>query len=124
MHDFSLGGPVDVGEYTGPLLEGEPLHGGSCEDGVYGCRACNRAASTLTDEQLESIGWPTTCRCDWCKKDVKVAEISGVRPWDEPDCYYEICKSCRKSYDDELRREFSVDRCDWCNGEYGKCGCF
>ncbi len=102
MHDFSLGGPVDVGDYDGPLLDGKPLHGGNCEDGVYGCRKCNRAASSLTDEQLKSIGWRTTEMCDYCKKEVPIKEISGLRPWDEPSCYYEVCSDCRTKHDKSI----------------------
>lgn len=111
MHDFSLGGPVDVGEYAGPLLNGKPLHGGSCEDGVYGCRRCNGAARRLTDEEREAIGWPATGYCDWCHKTVPVSEMSGVRPWDEGgSTYYEVCGKCRERYDADLQAEIDYDR--------------
>ena len=113
MHDYSLGGPVDVGEYDGLLLDGKPLHKGSCEDGVYGCRACNSAMRFLSDEDLKKLmtrdGEPadvrTTDICDWCNKEVSIREISGVQPWDEPSCYYEVCRSCISSYHRELRKE-------------------
>lgn len=92
MHDMSLGAPVDLGAYDGPLLEGKPLHLGSCEDGVYGCRSCNSAARRLTPDQLKAIGWPESDTCDWCHKDAPISDMRGLRPWDEP-CYYEVCKS-------------------------------
>ena len=102
MHDFSLVPPVDVGQFDGPLLDGKPLHEGSCEDGVYGCRKCNRAMRTLTDEQLKSMGIETETSCDWCKKRVSLRNIFGIRPWDEPSCYYEVCGSCKGKHDKEL----------------------
>ena len=105
MHDFSLGPPVDIGAYDGPLLNENPLHGGNCEDGVYGCRKCNAASRLLTDEQLVEIGFNNTQECDWCFKTVPNKDISGCRPWDEGgQIYYEICAACRKKYDDELDR--------------------
>ena len=104
MHDFSLGAPVDVGEYEGPMVDGEPLHRGSCEDGVYGCRRCSRAARMLPPDKLKELGWGDQ-PCAWCKKMVRFAEICEVRPWDEPSCYYEICRSCRAEYDYDLRQE-------------------
>lgn len=103
MHDFSLGPPIDVGQYDGPLLDGRPLHNGNCEDGVYGCRMCNSAARHLTNEQLEAIGWPTTGSCDWCNKVVPTKELDGIRPHDEPSCYYEVCNSCYSAHQKELR---------------------
>lgn len=105
MHDMSLGAPVSVGEYTGPLLKGKPLHSGSCEDGVYGCRMCNSAARALSDEELKSIGWPATSFCDWCKREVSVREISGIRPWDESGTYYEVCTDCYDRYRQGEREE-------------------
>ena len=111
MHDMNLGGPVDVGQYDGPMLDGKPLHGGNCEDGVYGCRMCNNAARFLTDEQLKAIGWATTVPCDWCKKETPVQEIRGVRPWDEGgSVYYEVCSTCYRKYSEELQREIEYDR--------------
>lgn len=103
MHDFSLGPAVDAGGYDGPLLKGKPLHEGNCEDGVYGCRKCSWAAKALTDEQLVSIGWPLTNTCDWCHKEVPFRSISGIRPSDEPSCYYEVCLACRRK-----QREFEL----------------
>ena len=103
MHDFTLGPPVDVDGYDGPLLDGKPLHEGNCEDGVYGCRMCNRAAGRLTDEELDKIGWQKTFHCDWCKKEVSIRELNGVRPWDEGGAvYYEICDACKKNYNQSL----------------------
>jgi hypothetical protein len=102
MHDFSLGPPVDVGEYTGPMLNDKPLHKGNCEDGVYGCQRCNYAARELTDEQLTEIGWPTKGHCDWCNKEVPARDITGLKPRDEPSVYYEVCMECRKKYNKEL----------------------
>jgi hypothetical protein len=101
MLDLSLG-VVDVLSYDGPLLEGKPLHSGSCEDSTYGCRRCNSAARTLTNEHLVAIGWPTTNNCDWCKKECPAQEVSGLRPYDEPSCYYEVCRTCRSKYNAEL----------------------
>jgi len=109
MHDFSLGPPVDVGGYDGPLVDGKPLHKGNCEDGTYGCRACNGAARSLSPEQLKGIGWSTTQYCDWCKKDTPVAKMNGVRPWDEPSCYYEVCDACDSKYRENMRKEFEDD---------------
>lgn len=111
MHDFSLGAPVDVGEYAGPLLDGEPIHRGNCEDGVYGCRMCNSAARRLTDEQRRKIGWETDQECDYCHDTVPITQISGLRPYDEPSIFYEVCSTCRKKHDDEARRELeSLDQ--------------
>ncbi len=120
MHDYSLGGPVDAGEYEGFLLEGKPLHAGNCTDGVYGCRACGNALKSLSDDELKKLvdqdGEPadvrTTDTCDWCNKEVSFRDISGLRPWDEPSCYYEVCSSCRKKHDDELAREYEHDHRD------------
>ena len=106
MHDFSLGSPVDLGEYAGPLLNGNPIHQGNCEDGVYGCRKCNRASRELTDEELKEIGFKNTQECDWCHKEVHISKINGCRPWDESgQVYYEICDECDKKYQDDLNRE-------------------
>lgn len=109
MHDYSLGGPVDVGEYCGPMLDGKPIHTGNCEDGVYGCTKCNRASRELTTEQLQSIGFETHQNCDWCKKRFPVADISGIRPWDEPSCYYQVCTECRAKHARELQDEIDFD---------------
>lgn len=132
MHDMSLGPPVDEGEYTGPRLDGEPLHNGNCEDGVYGCRKCNAAAAVLTTEQLEAIGWPTTGHCDWCKKEVPTQDMCGLRPWDEPSCYYEVCSSCKAKHDKDYDEAFSdedeyedepnyIDPCEVCNADEAAC---
>ncbi len=106
MHDFSLGGPVDLGEYDGLLLEGKPLHKGTCEDGVYGCRKCKQVLKTLTPEEREKLRDPQNPEwraelnpkqsCDFCHKSVPVSEIVGHKPWDEPSCYYEVCYSCAR----------------------------
>ena len=97
MHDLSLGAPVDVGEYTGPKLDGQPLHKGNCEDGVYGCRKCGERVRTLSDEQLLSIGADLTTSCESCGKEVSVRDIRGYKAWDEP-VYYEACLACYKKY--------------------------
>lgn len=109
MQDYSLGAPIDVGEYAGPLLDGKPLHRGSCEDGVYGCTMCHRASKHLTDEQLRSIGFQTHQNCDWCKKKFPVKDISGLRPWDEPSCYYRVCSGCKAKHSRELQDEIDFD---------------
>ena len=109
MHDFSLGGPVDMGEYCGPLLKGQPLHPGSCEDGVYGCRRCGNVISGLSTEELKEIGAEDRFSCDWCKKEFPLKERNGIRPWDEPSCYYEVCDGCKRKHDDDLRKEFAPD---------------
>lgn len=109
MHDYSLGGPVDVGEYAGPMLDGKPLHRGSCEDGVYGCTMCHSASKHLTEAQLKSIGFLTHQNCDWCKKSFPVKDISGIRPWDEPSCYYQVCNGCRAKHNKELQDEIAYD---------------
>jgi len=106
MHDMMLGAPVDVGQYTGPLLEGSPIHNGNCEDGVYGCRMCNRAASKLTVDQLKSIGWTLNQDCDWCNKEVPTSDIRGMRPVDEPHCYYEVCSVCSDKNIKEILENF------------------
>lgn len=110
MHDFSLGPPVDIGTYDGPLVDGNPLHSDSCEDGVYGCRSCNIAARMLSDDQLKAIGWPTTGTCDWCKTSVPSQSLSGIHPWDEPSCYYEVCEKCTTKYYANLALEEEHDR--------------
>lgn len=110
MHDFTLGPPVDVGCYDGPLLNGEPIHRGNCEDGVYGCRHCNEAARCLSDADRDAIGWPATATCDWCRKVVPADAIYGLRPWDEPSCYYEVCSSCRRA--DRLDAEAALGSYD------------
>lgn len=109
MHDYSLGGPVDVGGYAGPMLNGKPIHKGNCEDGVYGCTSCHDAAKGLTKEQLISIGFNTEDNCDWCKKKFPIQEISGIRPWDEPSCYYRVCNGCRANHDKALQDEIAYD---------------
>ena len=114
MHDYSLGAPVDVGQYMGPLLDGKPLHTGNCTDGVYGCSSCNAASRSLTADQLKTIGWSTEQNCDWCKKLVSVQQIHGIKPWDEPSIYYEVCTDCKKEHDKELQREIAYD-----NDKYG-----
>lgn len=141
MLDLSLGILSDVGGYDGPLLDGKPLHSGHCEDTTYGCRRCNSAATTLTDAQLDAIGWPKTTYCSWCHKDVPSKEIRGLRPWDEPSCYYEVCRACKDGYDKDFEREFAEElgahedvhdepdyQCacsefceDWGEGEKGEC---
>jgi hypothetical protein len=98
MHDMSLGAPVDVGSYDGPFVDGQPLHGGNCEDGVYGCRKCGDAARNLSDETLRAIGWSLTQSCDWCRKDTPIRRTYGLQPWDEPGCYYEVCNHCYQRY--------------------------
>ena len=110
MHDFGLGPPVDVGAYDGPMVKGKPLHSGSCEDGVYGCRKCNDAGRLLSTEKLEEMGWPTTGDCDYCKKQVPVQDIRGLRPWDEPSCYYEVCKDCKSKHDRDLAEAAGHDQ--------------
>lgn len=111
MHDFSLGGPVDVGSYDGPMLDGKPIHSGNCEDGVYGCRPCGRAFRSMTPEERQRAcpDWPTTQTCDWCHKEVPVDDTRGVRPWDEPSCYYEVCITCHGKYRDEEAKEFAEE---------------
>lgn len=117
MHDFSLGGPVDEGAYCGYYYEGEPLHSGNCEDGVYGCRKCSIALRSLPESAYAELALldPDTGeltpdrpslsqQCDWCNRSVHITEISGVRPWDEPSCYYEVCDSCYSRYHSELRK--------------------
>ena len=94
MHDFSLGPPVDVGRYDGLLLDGKPLHSGNCEDGVYGCRKCSGAMRRLSPEQLEQLGVEDSQECYWCNKSVPLKDICGLRPWDEPSVYYEVCTEC------------------------------
>lgn len=120
MHDFSLGGPVDVGTYYGLLLNGQPLHRGNCEDGVYGCRRCNRRLRRLTEKEraeLRDLNYPEwraepnpTSICDWCNKEVPLKDIRGIRPWDEPSCYYEVCAVCKGRHDDSLRAEYEYDQ--------------
>jgi hypothetical protein len=119
MHDFRLGPPVDIGEYAGLLLEGKPLHPGNCEDGVYGCRKCNQRFRLLSEEQRAKLRDPEnpkwraepnpTDTCDWCKKTVPIRDIQGLRPWDEPGCYYEVCKDCKDKHDRELHNECDRD---------------
>lgn len=117
MHDFSLGGPISLGEYDGYYLDGRPLHRRHCEDGVYGCRYCNSALRSLTDSELDRLTVrcyetgdliPTqvsrTQSCDWCEASVPIAYIRGIRPWDEPSVYYEVCCHCIQKYDEEVRR--------------------
>ena len=107
MHDFSLGGPVDVGRYDGPLLNGKPIHSGNCEDGVYGCRMCNAAVRRMSDEDRRKV-YPNDPMsfCDWCNADVPHHELSGVRPIDEGGrILYEVCGDCKKKYNDNLERE-------------------
>jgi len=112
MHDFTLGPPVDVGEYEGPLLHGVPLHKGSCEDGVYGCRKCGNAATKLSDEELDLIGWPRTTSCDWCHKDVRTQDIRGARPISEGGhCYYEVCKDCYTRNREQEDMEWKQETC-------------
>lgn len=109
MHDFSLGPPVDVGEYCGPLLDGKPIHKGNCEDGVYGCRSCNSAARHLTDEQLVELGWPTTGTCDACNAVVPVKDICG--DFDHEDrTYREVCRSCKDKISAAVLKEIATDR--------------
>jgi hypothetical protein len=111
MLDLTLG-TVDIGDYNGPLLDGRPLHGGSCEDSPYGCRKCNAAARMLKTEQLVAIGWPVSDSCDWCKKDVPSQEISGLRPYDEPSIYYEVCDCCYRKYQKDLEELIAEEQPD------------
>lgn len=104
MHDFSLGPPIDIGEYDGPLLNGEPIHSGTCEDGVYGCRRCNSAIRCLSKEDRATLGIEDTQSCDWCRAEVDVSDIVGVRPWDEPSVYYEVCWDCKSKHDSSIPR--------------------
>ena len=110
MHDFSLAPPVDIGVYEGPLLKGQPLHPGTCEDGVYGCRRCGDAISLLSSEELKEIGVEDQFHCDWCKNQFPLKEKRGIRPWDEPSCYYEICGACDRKHHRSLMREAESDR--------------
>lgn len=115
MQDDTLGPDVsDCGEP--PSLNGEPLHAGSCSDGVYGCRSCFRALRRLTDEQrlqwqAEHQEGPDTWQssCEYCHKRVDIRDTSLLRPWDEPSCTYEVCSSCRQEHDADLRREIEYD---------------
>lgn len=109
MHDMSLGGPVDVGGYTGYILNGKPIHIGNCEDGVYGCRKCNRATRQLSVEDRIALGIESNQDCDYCHKSVDISKIHGLRPWDEPSCYYEVCLDCYGRHDKELAEMESDD---------------
>lgn len=129
MFDLSLGGPVDEGEYGGPLLRGEPLHEGNCWDSPTGCRKCFNAAASLSDEDLRTIGWSTTKQCDWCKKSAPLKEIYKVRPSDEGcSVEYEVCKACneRLQRDEQEEYDFTFGVCEddqdstWCT-EHERC---
>jgi len=109
VHDFSLSPPVDVEEYAGPMLNGKPIHDGTCEDGGYGCRRCNVAARGLTDEQLTTINWPLTGHCDFCHKEVSTRDICGHMDH-EDHCYNEICKECKGRYTAAVAKEREMDR--------------
>jgi hypothetical protein len=106
MHDLRLGPPVDTGEYMGPLLNGNPLHAGSCSDGVHGCGHCNVAVRNLSDEQIQSLGIKIKDKCEWCKKEVHIRELTGTTDVDEGcTTVYQVCSKCRKKYNEALHRE-------------------
>lgn len=109
MHDFTLGPPVDTGEYGGPLIDGRPLHEGSCEDGVYGCRSCNAASRKLTDEQLTALGWPCTGECDFCHAHVHVRDICGLMDH-EDHTYHEVCRTCKDRHVRAVLKEIEEER--------------
>ena len=122
MFDLSLGGPVDEGEYGGPILRGEPLHEGSCFDSPTGCYRCNSAATSLSDEDLVAIGWETTNSCDWCKKSVSVRDIRSIRPSDEGGSVeYEVCSVCRDQQDKNDQEEYDY-MFGVCESEQDHCG--
>lgn len=89
--------PYPDERYSGPLLSGKPLHGGGCEDGIYGCRKCSAAGRQLTDEQLIAIGWALTQTCSSCGSEVPLRDIHGYKAWGEP-VYYEYCTKCCNAY--------------------------
>jgi hypothetical protein len=94
MQDNRLGRPVDVGEYTGPLLNGKPIHSGHCSDGVDGCGRCRSAAREFGPIELAILGFPTTETCDLCKKAVPYADAATIRDY-EDDTTSIACSVCR-----------------------------
>ena len=113
MHDLSLGGPVDIGAYDGPIVDGKPLHSGNCEDGVYGCRMCETAARRLTPEQRKELGYSETGTCDWCKKTVPFETLAFQTDADEGcSVVYEVCRPCRDKYNESMREEIASMRQD------------
>lgn len=122
MMDYSLGGPVSLGCYDGPFVNGEPIHKGSCSDGVCGCTACANALAwlpederpLLVDEQGEP--WPIDWRthCEWCGKESDLSDMAFHRPSDEPSCMYHICDACltkswrrdREAYEEEFGEDY------------------
>ena len=115
MFDLSLGGPVDEGEYTGPILRGQPLHEGSCFDSPTGCYRCRNAATSLSDEDIAAIGWPVKVHCDWCSKGVSHRDIWRIRPSDEGGSVeYEVCSECKAKEDryDQEEYDFTFGVCE------------
>ena len=105
MMDLALGGPVDEGEYLGPLLNGQPLHDGNCSDSVFGCMRCTAVISSLSDEERAEIGHEDyMSSCDCCKEETLSSELSFLKPWDEPGVVYLACSKCCRVHDEELAR--------------------
>ncbi len=107
MHDFSLGGPVDCGAYCGIMVDGKPVHQGNCEDGVYGCRKCNRAIRNMSPEDRKRWlpDYNSEQECDYCHKKVDISEIHGHSDRDEPGVYQEICTHCKTRYNKAIAEE-------------------
>lgn len=107
MMDLTLGGPVSLGEYTGPTLDGKPIHSGECNDTEIGCVRCFQTISHMPDELRVKLvnedGTPYTTYdtdCDWCRTRHDVHQLTWHRAWDEP-VYYMLCDACVNKDDAE-----------------------
>jgi len=108
MMDLSLGGPVDdCGDP--PIVNGKPLHAGSCNDSVYGCTRCLSASRRLSDDDLKALGWETTGTCGGCSAVVHVRDLRLTSWWDEPSVKQELCGECRKKDAASLAAECNDD---------------
>lgn len=85
---------MDLCEYQGPMVDGRPIHKGSCNDGVYGCSKCNTAIRFMEPEARAAAGLEETTFCEACKKNRPVDEVMERPISDEPGSTWMICDSC------------------------------
>lgn len=124
MHDHSLGGPVALGIYDGPVLDRGPLHNGTCYDGVYGCDRCHNVISRYVTiairnpdfaaeegwslaDQATLKEWVADAESDTCELCGKTGPTQIHRVWDEP-VSYALCGACRSADRKAAREELDA----------------
>lgn len=136
MQDYTLGGPIACDDYYGGYLDGEPLHDGYCNDGVYGCEHCARAMQRMSpearvrydlqngadDDESKDMRWTDTC--EFCTQVFDIVDMSFYYDAQER-CKYRVCTFCRERNarqnaaleaqdepDDYVYTDYDVPECD------------